>query len=168
MNFRFASESVSIFATRTNNNAKMKKIAAKLLCLVCITVAIASCDHDYDIDNPYGTVPQQALDMVESAYPGAYASWEKENGMYKAELTQYGADVEIWFTSKGVWSRTETEHFGDLSDAIYQYISVNYSGYVIDSVDYVETPSQTYYKIELERGNKDVYLRITEDGTVVK
>ena len=42
-----------------------------------------------------------------------------------------------------------------------------YSGYVVDDAEYVETPTGNYYWIELEQGEKEVKVKINEDGQFI-
>ena len=42
-----------------------------------------------------------------------------------------------------------------------------YSGYVVDDAEYVETPTGNYYWIELEQGEKEVKVKINENGEFI-
>lgn len=42
-----------------------------------------------------------------------------------------------------------------------------YSGYVVDDAEYFETPAGNYYWIELEQGEKEVKVKINEDGQFI-
>lgn len=134
--------------------------------LLYSTTVMTGCD--YDIYNPEQVVPQAALTKVQETYPDAHVTWEREGAKYKADIQNGVADIDMWFSSKGVWERTETDFTEELPAAVMNYISTKYPGYHIDDVDWIETPKQKYFKIELERGERDIRLRIKEDGTLVK
>lgn len=142
------------------------QILRMIIVALCTMGLGTSCD--IDIDDPQKNVPQESLQMVKSKYPDTWVKWEREGFRYKAELNFGGVDVELWFSSNGQWIRTETDYKGPLPEAVKSYIDTNYSGYHIEDVDIVETPDQTFYEIELERGERDARVRIKENGTLVK
>ena len=47
-------------------------------------------------------------------------------------------------------------------------IATAYPDYVIDDVDYVETPAGDYYEVNIERGNFEKYLKVSLDGAVIE
>lgn len=141
----------------------MLRMILVTLCTMCMGT---SCD--IDIYDPQKSVPEEALEMVKSQYPDTWVKWEREGFRYKAELNYGGADVEIWFSSNGQWIRTETDYAGVLPEAVKNYLDTHYAGFYVDDVDIVETAELTYYEIELERGERDVRVRVKEDGTPVK
>ena len=46
-------------------------------------------------------------------------------------------------------------------------IRKTYADYRIDDADYVETRTESYYLVELERGENEVDLRILPNGTIL-
>ncbi len=127
-----------------------------------------ACDDDDDIKTPQKEVPASALSRVSDAYPTAHVTWEREYGKIKAEVKNNGEEIDMWFNTDGTWLGTERDYYGALPEAIVTYISTNYSGYVIDDVDFWETPNGNYYELELERsGKRDVVIRINDAGTIV-
>ena len=59
------------------------------------------------------------------------------------------------------------DYRGSLPTAVEQYINENYPTAIIDDVDLIEVPTGKYYEIELEqRGDRDIYVNIKEDGTL--
>ena len=55
-----------------------------------------------------------------------------------------------------------------LPQAVKNYVAANYSGWSIDDADFIQTPTDEYYELELEKkGQQDVKLRIRPDGTVI-
>ena len=86
---------------------------------------------------------------------------------FAAESTYNNSEAEAWFTTDGTWVRTEVDYRGSLPTAVEQYINENYPTAIIDDVDLIEVPTGKYYEIELEqRGDRDIYVNIKEDGTL--
>ncbi|MDO4930065.1 MAG: PepSY-like domain-containing protein [Bacteroidales bacterium] len=141
------------------------KLKLYFLTLLFAGFLLQSCDDDDD----NVIAPTAVSTTFSSLYPSATVlEWEIEGSYYKAEFYNNTTLAEAWFTSDGTWVRTETDYIGTLPEAIQTYISTNYAGYYIEDQEYVETPTSTYYHIELENAaDHDVYLNIYADGTLV-
>ena len=66
--------------------------------------------------------------------------------------------------------RTVTDVYpSELPQVVKDYVAANHADRYIDDADWVETPEGNYYLLELDReGQAEIYLRITEDGVVLK
>lgn len=118
-----------------------------------------------DQDLSASGAPANAAQFVAKDYPNARVEWESEHGMVKAELTYLGKDVEVWFQPDGTWLMTQTECRDALPAAVQAYLAANYAGYSIDDVDWVQTPSQQYYNIELEKkGMPNAEVNVSIEG----
>ena len=146
------------------------KIKAFAFALLASLFVLVSCGDD-DSFNP-NTVPDAAKTVFAEKYPGVSATWENENGMYKAEfVSSDGYEAEAWFSPKGEWIMTDFDFTGTLPAAVTDYITKTYPGYTVDKNDmlWVETFSGNHFELELEKKNSpDVYLKIKEDGTPLK
>lgn len=134
----------------------------------CSILAFYSCDDDSDI--PATDVPASVKQNFEQILPGVNAiEWEKENGLYKADFFKEGHEGEAWFKPDGTWVRTETDVFiHELPEAVTTYVKEQYPDYRIDDAEWVETPAQNYYHLELERaGKRDKRLDLTQEGTPI-
>lgn len=143
------------------------KLKLYLLGLIIAGFMIQSCDDD---DDNYWLSPPDAVSRAfQEKYPGMTVyEWEMDYGYYKAEYRSGNVNYEAWFTPEGEWVRTECDFYGQLPQAVQDYITANYADYRMEDVDWVETPTGNYYLIELERnGSRDVHIRIAEDGTLV-
>lgn len=141
------------------------KLKLYLLTLLAAGFLLQSCDDDDDLTTVPNTVSTAFAQLYSSA---TVLEWEMEGSYYKADFLNNGVSAEAWFQADGTWVRTETDYYGSLPEAIQNYISTNYAGYYIDDQEYVETPSGTYYHVELENAaGHDVYLNIYADGTLV-
>ena len=127
-------------------------------------------NHSGDDDlNPNG-IPNVVMNAFKSLYPTAQrVEWEREKHLYKAEFDLNGSEYEVFFQSDGTWVRTEIElnlRTTKLPQAVQQYLATNYAGWTIDDADLIQTPTDEYYVLELEkRGQKDVKLYIRADGS---
>lgn len=122
-----------------------------------------------DGDVTWGNVPQAVKNAFQSMFPGVNAEWEIERGRYKAEWEVKGIDYEAWFEADGTWLRTKQDvPVSALPAAVINYVQANYPGYYIDDADLVETPTDKYYLLELDKnGAADIYLKITAEGSVI-
>lgn len=120
-----------------------------------------------------GNKPAAVTEAVKEAfaqkYPGVTVrEWEEKMNYFVAEFSINNSEAEAWFTSDGLWVRTETDYRGTLPEAVKSYITNNYPEASIDDVDLISTPSGEYYEVELERrGSADIELNIRADGTLV-
>lgn len=129
-------------------------------------LSLSSCSSDDDFLTS-NEVPEAVQNTFEELYKTRSVTWEMDEGMMKAEFRNNGKETEAWFTHNGTWVKTETDCTHDLPEYVKNYIATNYPDYTIDDADYVETPTETYYDIELEHPTKqDVHLKIKTDGTV--
>lgn len=131
--------------------------------------ALQGCSDDDDNLNAKD-VPESVRSEFAKKYPSATArEWEKRGGYYVADFYNNGSEAEAWFTPDGAWAATETDYHNALPAAVTEHIAATYPNAIIeyDDIELVETPSDKYYRIELERGPaKYVYVR--EDGTEAK
>ena len=144
--------------------------------LLCSSLIGAGCekssDFDYfDDDIPRRYLPQVIIGSFEQKYPKTMASWENERGMLKAEFRKNGKEVDAWFDNNGTWVRSVTDlTVRDLPDAVVSIVRATYPDYYIDDVDLIETPSERYYLVEIEkRGFMDmeIKLKISEEGKIL-
>ena len=79
-------------------------------------------------------------------------------------------DHEAWYDQKGNWVRTETDVFANaLPQSVKDALAGSeYASAVIDNNDivYVETPTGSWYRLELNAGGLEIHVDVTEDGKV--
>ena len=129
-------------------------------------------DSDDNDDINVSSVPSGVISTFESMYPTAVrVKWEREGNLFEAEFIMNNEKYEAYFNQDGTWVRTTKElapRANLLPSAVQTYISTNYAGWKIDDIDFIQTPTVEFYKIELEKsGERDVTLIIKEDGTVI-
>jgi hypothetical protein len=144
--------------------------------LLCSSLIGAGCEKssdfdDFDEDIPRMFVPQAVISSFEQKYPNTKASWENERGMLKAEFRKNRKDVDAWFESNGTWVRSVTDLTSrDLPDIVVSIVNSTYPEYHIDDADLIETPTEKYYIIEIEkRGFMDmeIKLKVSEEGKIL-
>ena len=133
------------------------------------TVIDSGKDYDYHDYIP-STAPGSIAELIEQKYPGArIVDIERENGMIEVEIIDGNRKKDVYFNIANEWVKTEWEvRVSELPAAVTTAIANSqYASYRIDDADYVQTPAVEYYLIELEKGNSEVKLRITETGTIL-
>lgn len=129
------------------------------------------CNVACDDDVAESDVPQAVMTTFQQMFPNTTAQWEKEkNGQLKAEFYYNYHEIEAWFQKDGTWTMTKKElSVSELPQAVLDYVSTNYSGLKIDDAHWVETPTEKYYLVELDRENKaDIVLTFDENGNFIK
>ena len=130
-------------------------------------ITLTGCDNDDDLLPT--EVPSGVMVNFTAMFPGVTAQWERERGLLKAEFYNEGREVDVWFRPDGTWVMTSTDVFpSDLPIAVRDYASQNYPDRYIDDADWVETPSGSYYLLELDKHNAaDVYVKVSAEGALV-
>ena len=139
-----------------------------LLLIATLSSGFTACNDDDDVAPQ--NVKAEVMATFQQMFPNVNAHWEMERGKYKAEFFNNGNEVEAWFQIDGTWVRTKTDlRIDQLPVAIRERIAADYVGYYIDDADFIETPAETYYLIEIERqGGMEVYLKMNEAGEIMQ
>ena len=91
-----------------------------------------------------------------------------DDGYLEREIRHEGKVKEVRFNGQNEWVRTKWEvRISELPQAVTQAIETK--GYRLDDdeADYVETPSESYYEIEVRGNGREMQLRITPDGNII-
>ena len=140
------------------------KLKNLFLCLAMAAMAMfnVSCDDDVNSSD----VPAAVM----ATFPNTTAQWENEkNGQLKADFNFDYHEMEVWFQNDGTWVRTKKDiSASELPQKVLDYLDTNYKGVEIDDMDWVESPTEKYYLVELDRENrKDIYLKFSEAGELI-
>jgi hypothetical protein len=108
--------------------------------------------------------------FIEQKYEGATILYaEKDfNGEIDVEIIHGNIKKEVKFNRKNQWINTTWDvAINELPNAARESILDRYPDYMIDDVDYVETPTGDHYKVELERGEREKIVFVTAEGEIL-
>lgn len=116
--------------------------------------------------------PSSAIEeYIQTKYPNARIIEidREDRGYTEVDIINEGVLLELLFDEGGAWVQTSQDvRVRELPQAVTSAIQAAYPGYQIDDADWVETPEGEWYLVELEmRGEADLYVRVTEDGTIL-
>lgn len=124
-------------------------------------------------------LPTALPDAVTRILAEKYAGYkllevEREPGnVLEVDIWLHSTKHEVRFNQANEWISTSREVSytslpGVVKTAVDQY-QQTHPGELLDDdeADFVETPQGNYYVIELEKGEQDIYLKVSEDGTVL-
>ncbi len=109
-------------------------------------------------------------DFILQKYPGArILEYDYDDGMLEVEIHHDGREKEVRFNGAGAWVGTRWDiRRSELPEAVRAAVANSgYASYRMDDIEYVQTPSADYYLVELERGEREIRLRIGSDGTIL-
>lgn len=90
------------------------------------------------------------------------------NGTTEVEIVHENRGKDVVFTAEGAWAYTTWDvNERTLADVVKRAAETAYPGYIIDGAEYVETPDGDYFLLELEQGEREVYLKVTAEGVVL-
>lgn len=144
------------------------KIKLFAFLFTAIAVGFVSCGDDDDNFLP----DDQVANLFASKYPDAKSvSWESKLDYKVADFIDGDKEAEAWFDSQGQWVMTETDVlFNELPTPVQEHFVLSqYANWKIDDVDMIERyNAETIYVIEVEKGEADIDLYYTADGTLIK
>ena len=148
----------------------MKKLLSIMFLLG--SVAFVACDDDDD--SPKYQLSENIKSYIAVNYPGAVITdYDKERNYIDVDIVVSDAagnvKKEVFFDAAEQWQRTEWDvRVAELPEAVVSAVSAQYPDYRIDDADQVQAPGEEYYEIEIEKGNKERYLKVALDGSSVE
>jgi len=115
-------------------------------------------------------IPGEMLEAIKKMYPNAtFLEFEKKGSFYEVDIKDGIIHKEVLFDSKYQWVSTEWDiRTSDVPDVVMNALKASeYKNYKIDDVEALEKPDGFFYVFELESGDKDIYVTIKSDGTMV-
>lgn len=132
---------------------------------------VLDADHDGGYEDFIPSQPSSSVEAyIKEHHPAArILEIDQEKGMTEVEILDGTVRRELLFDNTGVWIQTKTElHVSALPDAVMAAIKASqYASYRIDDADFIQTPTNEWYLIELESGNQEVELRIDKAGNIL-
>lgn len=119
-------------------------------------------------------IPASVVGAIRSQYPNVVVTdwdWEDDLGMYEAEFKMNGREHEAYITPEGTWVRTKTKIKRDqMPAAVMNAIrSSEYGSWRMDDFVEMDTPDKgKLYKVEVEKGNQEFYLKYDANGNLVE
>lgn len=126
-----------------------------------------------DTDNPYlpEQSPSELLSKIKKMYPNAVVvDIDKEDdGVIEIDIIDNNIGKEVLFSMSNEWLYTSWDvNPMILPTVVKAAITMNYPDFEIDDVEFYETPTGNYYDIEIEKGDKDVHIKVSESGGLMK
>lgn len=126
---------------------------------------------DDDKENNYlpKQLPEKAITYLQEKHPSyKLIDVDYEKRGIEVELIENTTKKEILFSTDGTWLKTTSDvAVHAIPKNILDILKTSqYSSYQIDEVEFVETPTLTYYEFELESKGQDIDLRIYMDGRI--
>lgn len=116
-------------------------------------------------------LPATITAFISSTYPSArILEIEREKGKIEVDILDGTVYRELVFNPDGEWQYTSTDmRVGEVPQQVMDAFEASeYSSYMIDDVDLINTPAGDYYLFELENEPGDIYIKITPEGNVSK
>lgn len=158
------------------------------LTIIVAAVSLLACEKIDNFDSlknvkaeynqPYSPGTPESKDPVTSfnnMYPDALnVEWDYEGAYWEVSFVMVTSgsrvEYEAWYDKDGNWLRTVTEiPIKNLPQYVWDAIAASeYSSAVVDDkeADYIETPDGNWYTFELEYGELDLDVVVTEAGEV--
>lgn len=135
-----------------------------ILVVALFSVFVISCCNQQKIE-----APEKVLASFEKMFPAATdIKWEMENeNEWEAEFEMDGKEVSACFSSDGEWIETEYE-VETLPETIETIVNETYPGFKIEEIEIVETPDFNGYEIELEKGEEELEIMVTNQGEILE
>lgn len=115
-------------------------------------------------------LPAAVKAFIDENYPNArLVETDVEHDLLEVDIIHDNRAKELLFTSANEWISTSWDvYVQSLPQAVTAAVQGQYSGFRIDDAEYVQTPAGDYYLLELERGEAELDIRITADGTILQ
>lgn len=94
--------------------------------------------------------------------------WETNDEIYKVEFEIQTRDYYAYYDKDGnLLLYKQDIHKGELPEAVLKAAKEKFPKYRFDDMDKIVKGSQTFYKVEMELGERDVTMHIASDGTIL-
>lgn len=143
------------------------KSITTLFTLALIVFQFSSCDDNSPLPNG---VSEAIHSFIENRYPNAtiIETDREENRTIEVDIFHDQRKKEVVFDMNSNWLYTSWDVVvSTLPQAVKNIINdPNYEGFHIDDADYIETPQGNYYLLELEKGEREIKVKVDETGQI--
>ncbi len=136
------------------------------ICVVALTFLMVSCEKEFGPNQ----VNLNVREFIENKYSDSrIIEAEKLNGILTVDIIHDGRQKDVVFNKKYEWLYTEWDlKFTEIPEAVLDAVTQSeYGSYSLDGADYVEEPTREYYRVELEKGNKEIRVAVSEQGDIL-
>lgn len=135
--------------------------------LFALIAGFTACDDD---DDKKVTVNEAVKSFIEQKYSGATirsAEYDRD-GLLEVEFLHDNHVKDAYFNSANKWLYTEWDiAIASLPQVVTDAVAQAYPDFRIDDADYIETESNAYYEIEIDKGGVEQWIFVTPDGKIV-
>lgn len=132
--------------------------------------AVPDTNNGYESHLPQQPTPTGIETLINERYPQArIVDIEWEAGRIEVDIIHDQRGKEVVFDTNYQWLYTSWDvRVSSLPQSVANIVNnPQYTGYYIDDADFVETPTGSYYLLELERGNSEINIRVDESGNIL-
>lgn len=114
-------------------------------------------------------VPEAVENAFKAKFPNAEdVEWERENdNQWEVEFELNDIEYEATFSADGTWLETETEvEEENLPAAVKAALDAKYSDYDLEEIEHVETPTGSFYEMEIDADDEEFEISIDASGQI--
>ena len=128
-------------------------------------------DDDFEIYLPEASeFPASLQQFINDKYPACrIIETETEHNRTEVDIIHENRSKEVIFDASGNWLNTHYDvRQNEVETAVMNALKTSaYADYIIDDIERYETPDQTYYLFELEKGAKEIEIKIDLSGKLL-
>ena len=128
-------------------------------------------DDDYENYLPDASeLPASLQQFINDKYPACrIIETETEHNRTEVDIIHENRSKEVIFDASGNWLNTHYDvRQNEVETAVMNALKTSaYADYIIDDIERYETPDQTYYLFELEKGAKEIEIKIDLSGKLL-
>lgn len=116
-----------------------------------------------------GDISSSITEFVMNKYPNAkIIETERDAQQIEVDILDGGVHREVVFTVDGNWKYTKTEmRKADLPETVAgAFDQSQYASYMVEEIDWYNTPDGDFYIFELESEPEDIHIKIGMDGSI--
>lgn len=126
-------------------------------------------NNDYENHLPE-TATTEITSFIEERYPQSrIVEIEREKSKIEVDIIHNNLSKEVIFNNDKQWLYTSWDvRVRELPQAVSSILNTpQYIGYHIDDAEYIETAQGDYYLLELEKGDRDVNVKVDINGNIL-
>lgn len=116
-------------------------------------------------------IPDKLMSFIQERYPNAQVlEMEIEHSVIEIDLIHNKREKEAYFNLQYQWLYTSYDlRKNEVPEFVTLAItnSPDYAGYRIDDAEYIETPSGDHYLLELEKGEREIKVKVDLQGKII-